>query len=50
MQLNGTEVNGNKIVVNCSRAQTRVFIGNIPKEKDEEEIKEEMKNVLGDYG
>ena len=33
--------------MNCSRAQTRLFIGNIPKDKDKDEIAAELNEKGG---
>jgi hypothetical protein len=48
LQLNNKTVLGKEIIVNVSKAQTRVFIGSIPKDKTAEQIKEEMERNNGE--
>ncbi|CAF2775215.1 unnamed protein product [Rotaria sp. Silwood2] len=46
-QLNGYEIRpGKPIKANCSVANLRLFIGNIPKTKSKEEIKEELSKAV----
>jgi hypothetical protein len=41
------EINGKPIKINISVANTRIFVGNIPKSKSKEDIANEMMNQGG---
>lgn len=48
LKLNGYELKPNKrIQVNVSIPNVRLFIGNIPKTKSKEEIKDEFSKIIG---
>ena len=48
-QLDGHELKGKKLQVNISIPNTRLFIGNIPKSKDKEEILSEFNKHIGKF-
>lgn len=50
IQFDGHEIiAGKTLKVNVSVANTRLFLGNIPKSKTKEEILEELKKHAGDF-
>ena len=47
-QLDSYEIaEGKSLKINVSEPKTRLFLGNIPKSKDKEEIEEELRKLTG---